>query len=155
MIDYFVVKRGNIHTHSLFDPNPGSLYYYTKGWNLKALACWVSAAAFGIPGLIGAYHPSWVSEAARHIYQTGWVVCFVVALTLYFVINLAFPAKVFPSGCEVGSKSFEGLAESEGYLDGERPITFRLSRIEGSEADSLGHDDVNSVEEVMKSDVKR
>ena len=119
MVDYFVVKRGNIHTPSLFNPAPGSLYYYTKGWNLKALACWVSAAIFGVPGLIGAYHPTWVAEAAIHMYQTGWVICFAVAVAFYFAANLVMPAKVFPVGHEGASKGFESLAETEGYFDGE------------------------------------
>lgn len=124
IVDYFFVKRGNIHTPSLFNPAPRSLYYYTKGWNLKAVACWVSAAVFGIPGLIGAYHPTWVGAAAIHIYQTGWVICFAVSVALYFAVNLALPAKVFPTGYESSPKAFELLAESEGYFAGESPIVF-------------------------------
>lgn len=119
MVDYFIVKRGNIHTPSLFDPSRTSLYYYSKGWNLRALGCWVCAAAFGIPGLVGAYHPTWVSAAATHMYRTGWVLCFVVAATFYFCSNLVQQPKVFPAGHESTPKSFEGLAATEGYFEGE------------------------------------
>jgi NCS1 family nucleobase:cation symporter-1 len=130
MVDYFVVKRGNIHTPSLFNPTRGSLYYYTRGWNLKALMCWVSAALFGVPGLIGAYHPTWVAEAAVHMYQTGWVICFAVAVTFYFAANLVLPAKVFPAGHHEGAaapKNFESLAETEGYFIGETIIESGLT----------------------------
>jgi NCS1 family nucleobase:cation symporter-1 len=126
MVDYFVIKRGNIHTLSLFDPTPGSLYYYTKGWNLKAFACWVSAAVFGVPGLIGAYHPTWVAAAGIHIYQTGWVICFAVAVSFYFVLNYLLPARVFPAGHD-SPKTFEGLAETEGYFDGEPLVMFGVT----------------------------
>ena len=119
IVDYFVLKRGNIHTPSLFDPQKGSLYYYQKGWNLKALAAWVSGAVFGIPGLVGSYHPTWVSEAGVHIYQTGWIVCICVAMSLYFGMSLVVKPEVFPKSCEVKEKRWEGLAETEGYLDGD------------------------------------
>ncbi|KAJ9500162.1 hypothetical protein H2202_004553 [Exophiala xenobiotica] len=151
MVDYFVVKRGNIHTPSLFNPARGSLYYYTRGWNLKALMCWVSAALFGVPGLIGAYHPTWVAEAAVHMYQTGWVICFAVAVTFYSAANLVLPAKVFPAGHHEGAgapKNFESLAETEGYFIGEtiiesgvtngREPQCRTSEGEGMSVVSLG-----------------
>lgn len=151
MVDYFVVKRGNIHTPSLFNPAPGSLYYYAKGWNLKALASWVAAAAFGIPGLVGAYHPDWVAPAAIHMYQTGWVICFAVAVTFYFLINMALPAKVFPIGHENNTKSFEQLAESEGYLDGEPIIRFRVVGMQGEHSNSSVASQV-SVSEIVGSE---
>jgi NCS1 family nucleobase:cation symporter-1 len=135
IIDYYLVKRGNIHTPSMFDQKPGSLYYYTRGWNLKALACWVSAVVVGIPGLAGAYHPSWVSAAAVHVYQTGWVICFAVAALLYFAACTVFPPKVFPSSAGL-PKKFEILAESDGYLDGEHRVEFRVDSSEGEEDQS-------------------
>ena len=130
-MDYFFVKRGNIHTPSLFDPSPDSLYYYNKGWNLKALGCWVCAAVFGIPGLVGAYHPTWVGIAATHIYQTGWVICFAVAFAFYFGITLALPNRVIPRGYHIEDKRFESLADTDGYLEGDSIVTFPvLERVE-------------------------
>lgn len=131
-MDYFFVKRGNIHTPSLFSPSPGSLYYYNKGWNLKALGCWVCAAVFGIPGLVGAYHPTWVGVAATHIYQTGWVISFVVASTFYFGITLALPNRSLPQGYHLEDKRFELLADTDGYLEGDSIVAFPvLEQVEG------------------------
>lgn len=157
MIDYFVIKRGNIHTPSLFIPAPGSLYYYTKGWNLKALACWVSAALFGIPGLVGAYHPTWVAAAAVHMYQTGWVICFAVAATFYYGVNRLFPPRVFPAGREGGlldSKAFESLAASEGYFDDEPVIEFGVTagRAVDGDAGSGGGESVVSIRDLVGSE---
>ena len=67
------------------------------------------------------------------MYQTGWVICFAVAATFYFLTSVAMPPKVFPLGHESTPKGFEMLAESEGYLDGEPRIAFRVVETEGEE----------------------
>jgi len=133
IVDYFFIKRGNIHTPSLFNPSRGSLYYYTKGWNLKALGCWVCAAIFGIPGLVGAYNPSAVGPAATHIYQMGWIVCFAVASTLYFVASPVLPPRGVPEAHHDDPKLFEGFAETEGYLEGDDLVEFRRDVHQGEE----------------------
>jgi len=109
------------------------LYYYTRGWNLKAVGCWVSAALFGIPGLVGAYHPSAVAKAANHMYQMGWILCFAVAATFYFVVNLVFPPQVVPSGYDASAKCFEGFAETEGYLEGDALVEFQGLEVQDGE----------------------
>jgi nucleobase:cation symporter-1, NCS1 family len=133
IVDYFFIKRGNIHTPSLFTPARGSLYYYTKGWNLKALGCWAAAALFGIPGLVGAYHPSAVTKAATHMYQMGWVLCFAVAATFYFGINFILPARVVPGGYDFNPKPFELFADTEGYLEGDALVEFRAVEVQDGE----------------------
>ncbi len=126
IVDYFAVKRGNVHVPSLFTPARGTLYYYTRGWNLKAVGCWLCAVAFGIPGLVGAYHPTWVGAAATEIYEMGWIVCFAVATSFYFAINLVLPARVVPdSGYqEVDPARFEALGATHGYLEGDSEVEF-------------------------------
>jgi NCS1 family nucleobase:cation symporter-1 len=148
------VKKGNIHTLSLFDPAPGSLYYGTKGWNLKALLAWVSAAVLGVPGLIGAYHPSWVSTGAKHLYQTGWVVCFAVAMFVYYALCRVSTRQVHPVGSTDDTlMSFEQLAKSEGYCEGEHRIHFGLSNLEGLASHESSSSRVESMREMPKSDV--
>jgi NCS1 family nucleobase:cation symporter-1 len=150
IVDYFFIKRGNIHTPSLFNPAPGSLYYYTKGWNLKALGCWLAAAAFGIPGLVGAYHPTWVVSAAHHMYQLGWILCFAVASTLYFGSNFVLPARVTPEGHDADPKEFEGFGATEGYLEGDSMIEFRTHEIYVGETDSVAS---NRIEDIINEKV--
>jgi NCS1 family nucleobase:cation symporter-1 len=148
------VKKGNIHTLSLFDPAPGSLYYGTKGWNLKASLAWVSAAVLGVPGLIGAYHPSWVSTGAKHLYQTGWVVCFAVAMCVYYVLCQVLPRQVHPMGTPANTPMiFEQLAESEGYCEGEHRIHFEFSTLEGLASHESSSSRVESMRETPKADV--
>lgn len=123
IVDYFLVKKGNIYTPALFDPSHDSLYFCTRGWNLKALCSWVSAAVLGIPGLVGAYHPTWVSLGAIHLYQTGWVVCFAVAAVLYFVSCQVFARQVVPAHYDkTESRTFESMAGAIEVNDGESDV---------------------------------
>jgi NCS1 family nucleobase:cation symporter-1 len=153
-VDYFFIKKGNIHTPSLFNPSPGSLYYGTKGWNLKALLAWVSAAILGVPGLIGAYHPSWVSAGAKDLYKTGWVVCFAVAVGVYCGLCVAFPRRVRPA--DPGNDTampFEKLVETEGYLPGEQAVGYQLRILEGLAGRRSSSSGVESSREATKLDV--
>ncbi len=153
-IDYFIIKRGNIHVPSLFAPSPGSLYYYTKGWNLKALGSWVCAATFGIPGLVGSYHPTWVGSAATDIYQMGWIITFAAAAAFYFSVNLALPAKVNPDGYSDIPSRFEGFAATDGYLDGDALVEFPVLRVhEGRASGSVNSTPSNEVSEIVSEKV--
>lgn len=112
----------------------------------------MSAAVVGIPGLIGAYHPAWVSAGAIHVYQTGWVVCFAVASILYYASCRVLPRQAPKGGNLDGTPlSFEQLAETEGYFDGEQVLEYRLSRLEGSIGD--GKSAVEEMKVISKSDV--
>jgi len=82
---------------------------------------------------VGAYHPSAVAKAANHMYQMGWILCFAVAVTFYFVVNLALPPQVVPSGYDANVKCFEGFAETEGYLEGDALIEFRGLELQDGE----------------------
>jgi NCS1 family nucleobase:cation symporter-1 len=114
------------------------LYYYTKGWNLKAVGCWVSAALFGISGLVEAYHPSAVAKAANHMYQMGWILCFAVAVTFYFVVNLVLPPQVVPSRYDANAKCFAGFAETEGYLEGDALVEIQALEVQDGEESVSG-----------------
>ncbi|KAH8893643.1 NCS1 family nucleobase:cation symporter-1 [Thozetella sp. PMI_491] len=148
IVDYFFIKRGNIHVPSLFNPQPGSLYYYVKGWNLKTLCCWVCAVVFGIPGLVGAYHPAWVSSAATHIYQTGWVICFAVATSFYFIVGRFLPGQVAPEGCSAEAKRFEHFAETDGYLEGDSLVEFEVAEVQRGAESTLSGRSINSQDRV-------
>lgn len=152
LTDYYVVKRGNIHVPSLFRPAPGSLYYYTKGWNLKALGCWVCAATFGIPGLVGSYHPTWVGAAATKIYEMGWIITFFSASAFYYAVNMLLSAQVHPDGYSetVSSKSFESYAATDGYLDGDALVEFPVLSVHDG---LVGSGDSTASQEVVTEKV--
>ncbi|GHC29326.1 NCS1 family nucleobase:cation symporter-1 [Aidingimonas halophila] len=48
VVDYYLVKRQNLDLEAMFSSAPDSAYYYTKGWNQRALAAFGLAALFSI-----------------------------------------------------------------------------------------------------------
>jgi NCS1 family nucleobase:cation symporter-1 len=104
--------------------------------------------------LIGAYHPSWVSAGAKDLYKTGWVVCFAVAVGVYYGLCLAFPRRVYPADAgDDTAMSFEKLAETEGYFPGEQAVECQLRTLEGLAERGSSSSGIESVREATKLDV--
>ncbi|KAF2400568.1 allantoin transporter [Trichodelitschia bisporula] len=154
--DYFVVRRGNYHVPSMYDPRPGGLYYGIRGWQIVPTACWVCGMVFGLPGLIGAYRPDLVAIAAIHMYNTGWVLTFGCAFVFYSVFGrFVFPPRIVPAGyaglagdnnnVRAASK-FEELAKTDGFLDGEcvEDLYRNMGVIDGQVVDAVDFEDVKA-----------
>ena len=48
IVDYYVIKKGNLDIAQIFSASPAGLYYYHKGWNLKAMTAFGLAALFSV-----------------------------------------------------------------------------------------------------------
>ena len=46
--DYYLIKKQNVDVQDLFSADPGGKYYYTGGWNRKALMAFFPAAIFSV-----------------------------------------------------------------------------------------------------------
>jgi NCS1 family nucleobase:cation symporter-1 len=55
----------------------------------------------------------------------GWIICFAVASTFYFVISRILSPQVVPQGYNADPQKFEGFANTEGYLEGDPMVEFR------------------------------
>lgn len=69
VIDYFLIQKQQLNVQHLFSAEPGTAYYYSKGWNLRALAAFGLAAIFSIstvwaPELRGLTGYAWILGAA-------------------------------------------------------------------------------------------
>lgn len=69
VVDYYLVKRQHLDMQQLFSSEPGSAYYYVKGWNSRALAAFGGAALFSVstvvvPALSGLGGYGWMMGAA-------------------------------------------------------------------------------------------
>jgi NCS1 family nucleobase:cation symporter-1 len=91
---------------------------------------------------------------AKHLYQTGWVVCFAVAMCVYYALCWVLPRQVHPMETTANVPMiFEQLAESKGYFEGEHRIHFELSNLEGLASHESSSLRVESMAEMPKSDV--
>jgi NCS1 family nucleobase:cation symporter-1 len=48
VIDYYLIRKQRLNVQDLFTAEPGGTYYYSKGWNVRALAAFGLAAIFSV-----------------------------------------------------------------------------------------------------------
>jgi NCS1 family nucleobase:cation symporter-1 len=122
IVDYFIVRKGNIHILSCYIGNRNGLYWFTSGVNYLGALAWLFGTTMGIPGLIGQYQPQIVSNAAKYMYMMGWLLTFFTSATIYYIATAFIKPRIFPSGFESVPIKWEWLANDgrEGFFDGER-----------------------------------
>ncbi|MCF1597278.1 NCS1 family nucleobase:cation symporter-1 [Streptomyces muensis] len=48
VIDYYLIRKQRLNVQDLFSAEPDGAYYYTSGWNFRALAAFALAAVFSV-----------------------------------------------------------------------------------------------------------
>ncbi|MCM1535227.1 MAG: cytosine permease [Clostridium sp.] len=79
IIDYFLVKHQSIKLLDLYI-SVGGKYWYSKGYNYKAILAWLLAV---LPSAIGFIYEPWSWLA-----KWGWVTSFIMGAVLYFMLNI-------------------------------------------------------------------
>jgi NCS1 family nucleobase:cation symporter-1 len=151
VMDYFFVRKGNVHVPSCYDGSKGGLYWFWSGVNWVGSIAWLLGTTMGIPGLIGQYQPQLLSNAARYMYMMGWVLTFVTAAVVYLIGVHFFNFRVFPAGRESSPKEREWLAKDgrEGFFEDEggrgvlygRSASPPVEEVDGSEKGGVGSKD--------------
>lgn len=119
-MDYFLVRRGNIHVPSLYHGHQGGLYWFTSGVHIPGVIAWFIGVMLGLPGLIGAYEPQLVNQAAKNMYKIGWLLYMsAAAVTYYVMVAMLEKPAIFPEGHHENPNTWEVLAQNhlEGYLE--------------------------------------
>ncbi|KAJ0124408.1 hypothetical protein J7T55_005746 [Diaporthe amygdali] len=122
IVDYFIVRRGNIHIPSLYNGSPCELYWFTSGVHVAGVVSWCVGVSLGLPGLVGTYEPLAVNQAAKNMYKVGWVLYMsAAAVTYYLMATFLEKPAIFPKGHHQNPKTWEFLARNqpEGYFDDE------------------------------------
>lgn len=126
VIDYWLVRKGNLHVPSLYDKKPDHPYTYYKGWNLRALAAWVAGVAFTVHGIAGNLNPTAVNQASKNMYRLGFILSFLMGSLVYYISSLIWPMRIYPeetlAECPSG---FEAMTPSDGFLPGESVESIR------------------------------
>ncbi|KAL2810803.1 permease for cytosine/purines, uracil, thiamine, allantoin-domain-containing protein [Aspergillus granulosus] len=117
VVDYYLIRHGNIHTPSLYTPTPGTPYYYTAGFNIRAFGSWAAAIALVIPGVSGALNPGSIGIAAVRIYDLGFLISTSVTGVLYYLSCQLWPVMVYPDGKEDVGVGYEAMKETEGFFE--------------------------------------
>ncbi|PGG97746.1 hypothetical protein AJ79_09098 [Helicocarpus griseus UAMH5409] len=114
IVDYFIIRRGNIHIPHLFIGNPTSRYFYTRGINMRAFAAFVVGFLLPLVGFVGSFGHK-VSSAATKMFNLGWALSFLVGGVAYWVMCMMWSVP----GDDGSGKFEEKVEEAENTtLDG-------------------------------------
>ncbi|KAL2817985.1 permease for cytosine/purines, uracil, thiamine, allantoin-domain-containing protein [Aspergillus cavernicola] len=119
VVDYYLVRKGNIHIPSLYSTAPNKPYYYTFGFNLRAFASWAAAIALVIPGVSGALNPGSIGTAAVRIYDLGFLISTSVTAVLYYASCRLWPVMVYPVEHADHETGRENMRYTEGFFGDE------------------------------------
>ncbi|KAK2785270.1 hypothetical protein FQN53_007846 [Emmonsiellopsis sp. PD_33] len=118
LVDYFIIRRGNLHIPDVFLGTPASRYFYTKGANVRAFAAFVIGFLLPLPGFVGSFGHK-VDEAATHMFNLGWVLSFLVGGVAYWGICLVWrvPGDDGEGGFEERVEEAEGVVLGVGGVE--------------------------------------
>lgn len=92
IVDYWIVRRGNIHIADAYSSASGARYMYFHGFNPNALIAYTCGMMIPFVGFIGTFGVP-VPLAAMRCDELGWYISTVVAASVYVALDRAFPVK--------------------------------------------------------------
>jgi NCS1 family nucleobase:cation symporter-1 len=119
IVDYFIMRKGNIHVPSLYDGSASGLYHFYKGWNLRAMVAWVCGVVFVVHGVAGSIDANTVGAASKNMYKMGFILSSIMGMLVYYCLCLVWPVQVLPDSHVGEVLAFEELAKTEGFFEGE------------------------------------
>ncbi|KAL4907723.1 hypothetical protein BDW74DRAFT_166386 [Aspergillus multicolor] len=120
IVDYWILRRGNFHVPSLYTKEPGSVYAYFHGWNLRAIAAWAGGVGFTVHGIAGSLGDGTaVGQASKDMYKLGFLLSFAMGSALFYGLNIVWPVRILEEEDGGRGLGFEEMAGTEGFLEGE------------------------------------
>lgn len=114
IVDYFIVRKGNMDLIDMYSTSSMGRYFYFKGFNLRAYTAFVIGFILPLPGFAASFGYE-IGPAASHMYALGWVLSFVMGGVSYLVICLIW--KVPGDDASAGFESKE-LIDITAFMDG-------------------------------------
>lgn len=116
IVDYFFVRNGNYNVAHLYIGDSNSQYWYTKGWNLRAVFAWVIGIALPFPGFVATLaSKTSIADGGERLWYLGYLLSIFISGAAYYVLFL-----VFPDDSINKSLGFEELAaQYDTVLEGE------------------------------------
>ncbi|KAJ9142937.1 Uracil permease [Pleurostoma richardsiae] len=92
-VDFWLIRKMNWKIPDLYRGDSGSIYWYTYGWNWRALAAWALTIWPCFPGFIATVSGKTNSLSVGWIrtFQVAWVVGFCGAAVVYYILCLISP----------------------------------------------------------------
>lgn len=129
LVDYFLIRRGNLTLEDLYTRSSWGRYHYFRGFNVRAFAAFIIGFILPLPGFAGSFGHS-VGDAADHMFSLGWVLSFLMGGVSYFIA-----CTIFKVPGDDGKHPFESkVEESQGIINGEVRIDGQLREKESRES---------------------
>jgi len=90
VVDYYVIRRGQLDVQALFSATPGSPYYYTNGWNRRGLVAFAIGALFSLASV-------WVPALAA-LEGFAWLLGAGLGGVCYYALMRGHDVSTAPSG---------------------------------------------------------
>ena len=121
--DYFLVRKQGLHMGDLYLGNSSSAYWYSLGFNWRAVVAW--AMGFGplLPGLIRHVQGSANGSGWDHLNNVSYFYGFFVSLLLHWGLFRLFPTErqtgdsPFSLGFDSESRSYESSGQEREVID--------------------------------------
>lgn len=91
--DYFLLRRTTVKLTALYGSGPqSSIYWYTGGWNLRAVVAWTVGVWLFLPRLAQrAVAPKDVWPGGMRLYQLAWFLGCLVSGLVYLLLDYVWP----------------------------------------------------------------
>lgn len=139
--DYHIIRRGKLPLTHLYTTDPEGTFFYTKGFNFRAIFTWISAMTPGLPGLADAVSPiAGFPEGMRNFFYGNILFGFFCPLILYVCICKVFPVKNI--GIVDDEECFN--VSSPGDMEKIDNYSYRLTTLDGVEGTLEGLKDTKT-----------
>lgn len=90
--DFLIVRKRKIRLLDLFHSNRNGSYFFTGGFNLRAIIIWAVTFTIGLPGMISYINPSITTkQGLTNFYLGSFFFEFPMAFIMYYLACLTFP----------------------------------------------------------------
>ncbi|KAJ9493576.1 hypothetical protein H2202_010950 [Exophiala xenobiotica] len=110
VVDYFLIRRGNMSIPDMYSLSPSGRYYYYHGFNIRAFVAFVAGFTLPMPGFIHSFNKT-TDNAIDRMYWLGWLLSLLMGALTYYLGCLIWKVPGEEKQCPFES-------QVPGYTDG-------------------------------------
>lgn len=111
IVDYFIIRKGNLDIEDMYNLDKMGTYWYTGGVNWRAFLSFVVGFLLPFPGFVASFGYE-IGSAATHLYELGWVLSFLMGGLCYWLLCIVFKVPGYNKSAEWEEKVSLGETES-------------------------------------------